>query len=47
MPSFYDRTMTNKKTEKDTTAITLFGVFFWIFIASLVVLAVVAIANWG
>ncbi|HKK77991.1 MAG TPA: hypothetical protein VJ933_00125 [Phaeodactylibacter sp.] len=35
------------ESKKDTTAITLFGVFFWIFIASLVVLAVVAIANWG
>lgn len=35
------------ESKKDTTAITLFGVFFWLFIASLVVMAIVGIANWS
>ena len=35
------------ESKKDPTAITMFGVFFWIFIASLVALAIVGIANWG
>lgn len=34
-------------SKQDTTAIALFGVFFWIFIASLVVLAIVGVANLG
>ena len=31
--------------KQDTTSIALFGVFFWIFVGSLVVLAVFGVAN--
>lgn len=33
--------------KQDTTAIALFGVFFWLFVGSLVVLAIFGIASWG
>jgi hypothetical protein len=31
------------ESKKDTTAITMFGVFFWIFVASLVALAIIGL----
>jgi hypothetical protein len=34
------------ESKKDTTAITLFGVFFWLFVATLVVLLVVGLTNY-
>lgn len=35
------------ESKKDTTAITLFGVFFWLFVASLIVLAIIGLTNWS
>ena len=34
------------ESKKDTTAIALFGVFFWLFVGTLVVMLIVGLANY-